>query len=459
MNRLAKELAQKIEDKVAKISVIGLGYVGLNISLAFAKADFDVLGFDIDENKIKKLMRGENYIKEEKALDNFLADFLNLNFHPSLVVEDASKVGDVVIIIVPTADDDVPTLNYLESALESVIANDIVGKLIVIESTVKVGTTDDFVKPYLEKTGLRAGDDFFLVYSPERIDPGNPEMTFNKIPKIVGGIDPQSSNLGTMLYQHVVEKVVQVSNTRTAEFVKLMENTQRDANIALMNLFAIMCEKAGIDIEETISAASTKWNFHRYRPSCGVGGHCLKKDPILLAQSFKESEIDLSLIYASRKINDLMPVLTSEKALWICKCLLNKKIEDVRIGILGLSYKKNSSDIRNSPAMFIIKYLEECGVKNIGIYDPIVNYMEGQEEISDLLRSDIIIHTVDHDGFKSILEKYDGYVIDGTNTLEPNEKVMGVGRLFSSFQDVNYEGYEKALQPIEKALTAMLKTQ
>lgn len=457
MNKLAKELAQKIEDKVAKISVIGLGYVGLNISLAFAKADFDVLGFDIDKNKIEKLMRGENYIKEEKTLDNFLVNFLT-NFHPSSAVEDASKVGDIIIIIVPTADDDIPTLNYLASALESVIANDINGKLIVIESTVKVGTTEDFVKPYLEKTELRAGDDFFLVYSPERIDPGNPEMTFNKIPKIVGGIDSQSSKLGTMLYEHVVERVVQVSNTKTAEFVKLMENTQRDANIALINLFAIMSEKVGIDVEEAISAASTKWNFHRYRPSCGVGGHCLKKDPILLAQSFKESEIDLSLIYASRKINDLMPVLTSEKALWICKCLLNKRIEDVRIGILGLSYKKNSSDIRNSPAIFIIKYLEECGVKNIGIYDPIVNYLEGEKEISDILKSDIIIHTVNHDGFNSILKEYNGYVIDGTNTLEPDEKVMGVGRLFSSFQDINYEGYVKALQPIEKVLTAILKT-
>jgi len=459
MNTAAKELAQKIEDKVAKISVIGLGYVGLNISLAFANANFDVQGFDIDNTKIEKLIRGENYIQEEKALDNFLTDFLNLNFHPSSAVEDASKVGDVVIIIVPTADDDVPTLNYLESALESVITNDIRGKLIVIESTVKVGTTEQFVKPYLEKTGLVAGNDFFLAYSPERIDPGNPNMTFNKIPKVMGGIDPQSATLGTMLYGHVVEKVVQVSSTRTAEFVKLMENTQRDTNIALMNLFAIMCEKTGIDIEEAISAASTKWNFHRYRPSCGVGGHCLKKDPILLAQSFQENEIDLSLIYASRKINDFMPILTSEKALLMCKCLLNKKIEDVTIGILGLSYKKNSSDTRNSPAFSIIDYLKESGVKNIEVYDPMVSSMEGQSGVLDILKSDIIIHTVDHDGFNEILKQYNGYVIDGTSTLEPSEKVVGVGRLLSSLQDSSYEGYEETLRPIEKILAAMLRGQ
>jgi nucleotide sugar dehydrogenase len=428
MNSYANDLRERIKERSASISVIGLGYVGLNISLAFANKGFVVNGYDIDRSKIEKLNRGENYIKEEKNLDSLLPRVLGINFHPSHAVEEASETGDVIIIIVPTAEGGVPTLSYLGKALDSVRRNDIRGKLIVIESTVKVGTTEVFVRSRLENGGLRAGDDFFIAYSPERIDPGNSDMTFNRIPKVLGGIEEQSTMLGVLLYEHVVDEVVRVSNTRTAEFVKLMENTQRDVNIALTNLFAQMCESSKIDVEEAIRAASTKWNFHRYRPSCGVGGHCLKKDPVLLAQSFEDRDIDLSLIYSSRRINDMMSVLTADKAVFISQHILNKGLDEVRIGIMGLSYKKNSSDTRNSPAFSIISHLKAMGVTNIEIFDPLVNPEQGSC-ISDIQESDVIIQTVAHNGFDEILDEFDGFIIDGTNTMEPGPRVCGIGRV------------------------------
>ena len=458
MNAYAKDLATRISEKVANISVIGLGYVGLNISLAFASSGFPVYGYDIDTSKIQRLKKGENYISEERNLGELLPEVLDKNFFPSSNVEEASLKGDVIIIIVPTADGDVPTISYLEKALDSVRKNDIRGKLIVIESTVMVGTTEDFVRSRLEKDGLEAGIDFFIAYSPERIDPGNPLMTFTKIPKVVGGVDELSSDLGETLYGQVVEEVMRVSNARTAELVKLMENTQRDMNIALVNLFAMMCEEREIDVEEALRAAATKWNFHRYHPSCGVGGHCLKKDPILLAQSFQESKLDLSLIYSSRKINDTMPLVTAEKALSVAQHILNKRIEDVRMGVLGLSYKKNSSDIRNSPAFSIISHLMGSGVRRLFMYDPLTN-VEPQCKRADIQNCDIVIYTVAHDGFDEIIASFNGHIIDGTNTLEPSDRVFGVGRVLEDLKVSSIEDILRSYPNLEKDFVIELKGQ
>jgi len=428
MSRLAQSLAERIKEKVSTISVIGLGYVGLNISIAFAEKGFQVHGFDIDVGKVQKLQNGQNYIEEERRLSEVIPRVLGGLFHPSEDVDRASLLGDVIIIIVPTADGDVPTSDYLEKALRSVASNDIRGKLIVIESTVKVGTTEEFARPLLEADGLIAGKDFFLAYSPERIDPGNINMVFSRIPKVVGGIGRESAELAAMLYDQVVDEVMVVSNTRTAEFVKLMENTQRDTNIALMNLFALMCEKADIDIEEAIFAASTKWNFHVYKPGCGVGGHCLKKDPILLMQSFLGTDIDLGLIESARKTNDLMPVITAKKVGWICKNELGLEPGKIRVGILGMAYKANSSDIRNSPSQFIMEQLRQMGFAEVLIHDPYVDHFNPQSELEEVLSCEIVVYTVDHDAFQGVLDDFDGYVIDGTNTLDPSAKVFGIGR-------------------------------
>lgn len=442
MNKIAQSLSDRIKNKEVTIAVMGLGYVGLNVSLAFAESGFKVYGFDIDPIKINQLKKGINYIKEEKRITEVLPKVLNRTFFPSSDVQKASHMGDVIIIIVPTADGDIPTLNHLNDALKSVMKNSIKGKLIIIESTVKVGTTENFVKPLLETTGLVAGEDFFLAYSPERIDPGNTTLAFHQIPKVIGGIEKESAALASFLYHQVIEEVVIVSNPRTAEFVKLMENTQRDTNIALINLFALMCEKANIDIEEALFAASTKWNFHVYRPGCGVGGHCLKKDPVLLLQSFSNSDLDLTLIKAARKVNDLMPLITAEKLRSLCIDKLGMKPEEVKVGILGMSYKKNSSDIRNSPSQFIIQHLEQMGIKDIFAYDPLARNYPRQSDLKEVLRCPFIIYAVDHDAFKGLLDDYDGYVIDGTNTLDPSTKVIGIGRYWSSPNIQNGVEYE-----------------
>lgn len=428
MNSKLNALSEKIQHKTAKIAVIGLGYVGLNVSISFASEGFQVFGFDVDEKKIDSLQRGINYIPEEHFISEMLPRVLLNKFLVSTKVDDASAIGDVIIVIVPTANGNTPTMEYLNSALDSIVKNDITGKLIVLESTVKVGTTEEIVVPALEKNGLVAGEDFFVAYSPERIDPGNKERFLRNIPKIVSGINPESAEIAARLYQHIVNEVILVSSTRTAEFVKLMENVQRDVNIALMNLFAMMCEKAHIDIEEAIFAASTKWNFHPYKASCGVGGHCLKKDPLLLANSFDSKEIDLDLIYAARRINDTMPVLTAEKAVSVCREKIGKDVSKTKFGILGLSYKKNSSDTRNAPAIFIIDHLKKLGARHIYVYDPLVKNGIEQAELTEVLNSDIIIMTAAHDCFSGILDHYPGYIVDGTNTLEPSDRVIGIGR-------------------------------
>ncbi|MCJ7517112.1 MAG: nucleotide sugar dehydrogenase [Methanomassiliicoccales archaeon] len=431
MSDMLTVLAEKIKKKTAKISIIGLGYVGLNVSVSFAYEGFRVYGFDDDWDKIESLERGENYIPEERYLARMLPKVLGKKFFPSREVDKASEIGDVIIIIVPTANGDIPTLKYLNKALASIAKNDISGKLIVLESTVKVGTTNEIVIPRLEKDGLIAGEDFLVAYSPERIDPGNPDKTLKCIPKIVSGVNKEASEIAAELYETIVDKVVLVSSIRTAEFIKLMENSQRDVNIALMNLFALMCEKADIDIEEALFAAATKWNFHAYKASCGVGGHCLKKDPLLLMKSFENTGLDLGLIESTRIMNDSMPVITAEKAAFICKTKLKEDILDVKIGILGLSYKKNSSDDRNAPAGFIIEHLRSLGAKKISFYDPLIRNTSKNGSLKEVLSSDIIILTVAHDKFKGVLENYEGYIIDGTNTLEPSDRVAGIGRQFA----------------------------
>lgn len=448
MNSRLNALSEKIQQKTAKIAVVGLGYVGLNVSMNFACEGFQVYGFDVDERKIDSLRKGINYVPEEQFISEMLPRVISKRLFVSTDVDEASAIGDVVIIIVPTANGNTPTMEYLQNALDSIIKNDITGKLIVLESTVKVGTTEEIVVPALEKTGLTAGIDFFVGYSPERIDPGNKERSLRNIPKIVSGINPESAEITARLYKHIVNEVVLVSSTRTAEFIKLMENVQRDVNIALMNLFAIMCEKANIDIEEAIFAASTKWNFHPYKASCGVGGHCLKKDPLLLANSFDGEGIDLGLIYAARKINDMMPILTAEKAVSICRDKIGKSVSETKFGILGLSYKKNSSDARNAPAFYIINHLKKLGAQHIFSYDPLVKNGIEQADLSDVLNSDIIILTAAHDCFSGLLDNYRGYIVDGTNTLEPSNRVVGIGRNRVSVKSENRSFDESVLSKV-----------
>jgi nucleotide sugar dehydrogenase len=400
-----------------------------------AKNGIKSYGFDINPNKIEMLKNGENYIIEE----DWISDVLRKNtsfLEFSNEVDKASEKGDVIIVAVPTPNkgDGKTDLSFLLSAYKSIIKNEISGKLLITESTVPPGTTVNVIKPYLEeRTGLKAGTDFLLVFSPERIDPGNKVNTIWNTPKVVGGINEISTEAAYQLYKHITNNVVKVSSPTTAEFVKVMENTQRDVNIALTNLFAIIAGELGVDIEEALDAAATKWNFMRLKPGCGVGGECIGPVANMLIEVAERLGIDVSLLKAARTLNDFMPEYTVNL---VIKALNEGhiKLSDAKISILGLSYKKDSKDTRNSPALRIIELLKEKGINNITTYDPLVKMeIEGVAMVGTLNKAingkDCIIIATDHEMFKTVNPPRDTIIVDGRNMFSGiMERYYGIGK-------------------------------
>lgn len=429
------ELEKRIVDKTVKISIVGLGYVGLNLACVFAKNGFLVYGFDIDRRKVEKLRAGENYIFEEEWIKAVIKDFKNF-MHFSIDIEDAAKYGDIIIIAVPTPllKNKITDLNFVLSALDSIVGSSIAGKLLIIESSLPPGTTERVLKPRIEsKTGFLAGKDFGLVFSPERIDPGNKKWRIWDIPKIVGGVDKNSMKLAVLLYSQVVEKVISVSSLSAAEMVKVMENTQRDVNIALTNLFALIAEKLGLDIEELLDAAATKWNFMRLKPSCGVGGDCIGPVCQMLIETAEKQGIDAQLLKKAREINEYMPQHLVQKAVDALE-KEGKKIENTKITILGLAYKANSADTRNSPSLKIIDRLQKLGAEEMIAFDPYVRVeikgvMQADSIEDAIADSDCIIIATDHDIFRN-LNPPQAIIIDGRNILSSKicDKYYGIGR-------------------------------
>lgn len=435
------EFERRILARELGISVVGLGYVGLNIACLFARNGFSVCGFDVDEEKIRKLKRGINPVPEEAWLDPYLPE-LGL----STDVGSAARYGDVIFIAVPTPFKSGRTcLDHLASALASVSESLSEGKILVIESTVPPGTTEGLGRDLVEKwTGLRAGEDFGLVFSPERVDPGNTRNMIWNIPKVVGGIDSLSTEIISLLYSQVVSNVVPVSNPRTAELAKIMENTQRDVNIALTNLFAKAADRLGIDIEEALDAAATKWNFMRLKPGCGVGGECIGDAAKMLVETMDKSDVDSTLIRQAIKINESMPDFAMEKLREAAE-EIGTDLRDLRIGVLGLAYKGNSCDTRNSPSLRIIERLGELGCKDIVAYDPFVN---GQvdlgvpqvKSLDEALKDrDCVIIATDHNEFRNmniiVFKENDvEAIIDGRNCLAKQKteslgiSYRGIGR-------------------------------
>ncbi|MBS7247380.1 MAG: nucleotide sugar dehydrogenase [Candidatus Jordarchaeales archaeon] len=433
-----EELIERIKQKQVAISVVGLGYVGLSVACVFAWKGFRIYGFDTDKSKVDALRQGVNYIDEELWVSDVLKRYGSCMTFSTDIAE-ASSLGDVVIVTVPThatgtTDFD---LSCLVSAYNSIIKGGVRGKLLITESTVPPGTTEGLIKPMLENaTGLRAGKDFLLAFSPERIDVGNSNHKIWNIPKVVGGVDEVSSEAAYWLYNQITDKVVKVSTATTAELVKVMENAQRDVNIALTNLFALIAEKLGVDIEEALNAAATKWNFIRMKPGCGVGGYCIGPATCMLISVGKRMSIDTSLLEAARSINDSMPAHVVDLAV---KAIEKKGIRasDAKISVLGLGYKRNLKDTRNSPALKIIDLLRKKGIYDIIVYDPLLKKVEGEgvkvaQSINEAIRKrDCIIIATDHDAFRNIDLPEDTIVIDGRNILSPYSRVKtyyGIGR-------------------------------
>ncbi len=436
METVSRLLLGKIKSHRARIGVIGLGYVGLPLACAFAKKRFFVTGIDTDPGRVASLLKGKSYIADV----------------PSSVIKSCAKAGrlravsdekilaemDVIIVCVPTPLNRVkdPDMSYIVAATKAIQKRLRRGQLIILESTTYPGTTEEVILPSLEKSGLKAGKDFFLCFSPERIDPGNKNFGTNNIPKVVGGVTKTCTQLGAALYG-VLTSVVSVSSPRTAEMAKLLENTFRIVNIGLINELARAAGSLKVDIWEAIDAAKTKpFGFMPFYPGPGIGGHCIGVDPIYLSWKARMHGSDLHFIELARRINAEMPSYVVSKAVFALNEFRGKAISRSRVMLLGVSYKKNVSDVRESPALDILEELERLGA-HISYHDPFVPSIKDEQVLlksvpltaSQLRRQDLVILTSDHSTFNyKMIVRNSALIYDTRNALR-NFKSPNIVRL------------------------------
>ena len=364
-------LLARIKAHDARVGIIGLGYVGLPLAVEFAKAGFDVTGFDVDESKNLAINAGRSYIPDVPSSE--LAHVVTAGrFRATADVRELGAM-DVIDICVPTPlrKTKDPDLSYVVQAVEGVAGTLRANQLVILESTTYPGTTDEVVQPMLEAGGLRADTDFFLAFSPERVDPGNVQFPTGKIPKVVGGVGPASTELAAALYGTVVTQVVPVSSTRVAEMVKLLENTFRAVNIGLVNEIALMCHKMNINVWEVIDAAKTKpFGFMPFYPGPGLGGHCIPIDPFYLSWKARQSGFECRFIELAGPVNSSMPEYVVQRIIDALNSV-KKPINGSRVHLFGVAYKRDVGDLRESPALDIIELLAKRGA-TITYTDPYV---------------------------------------------------------------------------------------
>ena len=411
-----ESLKAKLDRKEAIICVVGLGYVGLPLAEEFSK-ELNVIGFDIDAEKIGKLKNNNR--------NNIL-----FTTNPDEIAR-----ADFILISVPTpvTKSKEPDLSYVKSAAKIISKNMKKGSLTILESTVYPGVTEEIVKPILEEAGLKCGEDFWIGYSPERINPGDEAHSLRRITKVVAGMDEEITGVVAMLYSKVCDNVFKAKSMKTAEAAKVIENIQRDLNIALMNELSLIFDRMGLDTKSVLDAAATKWNFHKYYPGL-VGGHCIPVDPYYLVYKAKELGHHPQVILAGRAVNDFMSKHVAEIAIKALNSA-EKVIKGSKVLIMGLTYKENVPDTRESPVKEMIKELKEYEVEIFG-YDPLLNKKEVEEfgimvvENIDDIRADCVIITVAHDLFRKItlneLKKMSGdkpILIDVRGTFDEEEAV------------------------------------
>ena len=433
-------LRQKIRSRTARTGVVGLGYVGLPLAVELAKAGFHATGIDLDARKVEAVNDGRSYIPDvptavvqalhAKGLLDATTDF-------SVV-----KELDTINICVPTPlrKTKDPDMSYIVSAVEGIAKYLHPGMLIVLESTTYPGTTDEVVQPMLEAKGLKAGVDFFLAFSPERVDPGNPTFQTHNVPKVVGGFSPACSQLAAELYGTAIQTIVPVSSTRVAEMVKLLENTFRAVNIGLVNELALMCDRMNINVWEVVDAAKTKpFGFMAFYPGPGLGGHCIPIDPFYLSWKAKQTGFDPRFIELAGHINAGMPHYVVDK---VGEALneRRKSVNGSKVLIAGVAYKRDIDDMRESPAMDVMGLLLARGAE-VFYADPFVPVVHGREwsggyDITavDLRRGqiaqyDCVVIVTDHRAFDygALLEEAD-LIVDTRNAIkEPHQKVFKLG--------------------------------
>jgi len=427
---MKQQLIEKIQNKTARVGVVGLGYVGLPLAVEFAHAGFHVTGFDVDARKTAKLNAGESYIQDiPSAQVGGLVRAGKLD-----ATADFAKIRemDTINICVPTplskAKD--PDMTYVNAAVQSIAENFGPGKLVILESTTYPGTTEELVLPQLERHGLKVGEDFFLCFSPERVDPGNKQFQTRNSPKVVGGHTAACTEAGAALYAQALDRVVPVSGTKVAEMVKLLENTFRMINIGLVNEMAIMCDRMGINVWEVIDAAATKpFGFMPFYPGPGLGGHCIPIDPFYLSWKSKQSGIEARFIELAGYINGRMP----HHVVDIIQDALNEQAKPVkgsRVHILGMAYKKNIDDVRESPGLDIMHLLMERGAK-VSYHDPFIPSLkiDGQTLTSQPLgtAADCVVIVTDHSDldYETVVDSAP-LIVDTRNALKrfSNPKIV-----------------------------------
>jgi UDP-N-acetyl-D-glucosamine dehydrogenase len=418
------EILDRILTKHARVGVIGLGYVGLPLAVEFARAGFNVTGFDVDPDKISDINAGRSYIPDVPGAA--LAE--SVSNHRLRATSEMVELGamDVIDICVPTPlrKTKDPDLSYIVKAVEAVAATLRRGQLVVLESTTYPGTTEEVVQPMLEAGGLKADVDFLLAFSPERVDPGNAQFTTGTIPKVVGGIGRASTEAAAALYGSVVTTVIPVSSTRVAEMVKLLENTFRAVNIGMVNEIALMCHKMDIDVWEVIDAAKTKpFGFMPFYPGPGLGGHCIPIDPFYLSWKARQNGFECRFIELAGHVNSAMPEYVVERVADALNSV-KKPINGSRVHLFGVAYKKDVGDVRESPALDILELLSRRGAE-VSFSDPYVPRLSHSRYTLDAVpfetavrsQHDCSVITTDHTTFDSTRLAALPLVVDTRNAL------------------------------------------
>jgi UDP-N-acetyl-D-glucosamine dehydrogenase len=442
-------LVDKITDKSALVGVIGLGYVGLPLVIEFCRAGFKVFGFDNDPEKVESLKQGKSYIKhiDVTEISNFQSQVSDLKADskrktqnskmPFIPTSDLSLLAqlDCIIVCVPTPlnENREPDMTYVFNTTETIAINLRKGQLVVLESTTYPGTTDEDMREILEKTGLKAGEDFYLAFSPEREDPNNSEFSLRTTPKVVGGYTPKCLEAALALYNSIVIKTVPVSSTRAAEATKLIENTYRAVNIALVNELKMLFDKMGIDIWETIEAAKSKpFGFQAFYPGPGLGGHCIPIDPFYLTWKAREYEFSTRFVELAGDINTSMPDFVVTK---VIKALndFRKPVKGSNILLLGLAYKANIDDDRESPSYHLMEKLEKMG-SYVSYNDPYISVIKlirkypqfaGRYSVEISGKYDLMLIATPHDAYKNIdFFSFNIPIVDTRNIVHGKSKFL-----------------------------------
>ncbi len=421
---IAEILEEKIKLRTARVGIIGLGYVGLPLAVEFAKAGFSVTGIDVQESKVARLGRGESYIQDVSS--DVLRPLVEAGKFRATTDFSAVRDLDTINIAVPTPlrKTKDPDMSFIVSACQETAKYFGPGKLVILESTTYPGTTDELVLPMLEGPNLKVGEHFFLCFSPERVDPGNSRYQTVNIPKVVGGITPACTRLGALFYSQALETVIPVSSTQVAEMVKLLENTFRMINIGLVNEMALMCDRIGVNVWEVIDAAATKpFGFMPFYPGPGLGGHCIPIDPFYLSWKTKQAGIEARFIELAGYINGQMPHFVVDKV----QNALNdagKPVKGSRILVMGVSYKRDIEDMRESPALDVMLLLQRRGgiVSYCDPHVPALN-LDGLNLKSVPLESaadaDCVVIVTDHRAFDyPLLVEKAPLIVDSRNALK-----------------------------------------